>query len=82
MDNTTQKILEIVTEIQDGQTEMRKEMSELRKDISDVRRELDTNTRAIAELADQPRSVFGYAKEIDLLMSRVAKLEQHIGLGK
>ena len=76
MDSTTKQILEIVTNIQ--------ERMATKEDLEEVRRELQRqiteNTQAIAELSEQIRNVFGYAKEIDMLMTRVSVLEKHAGL--
>ena len=33
-------------------------------------------------MAEQLRSVFGYAKEIDMLLSRVKVIEKHLGIPK
>jgi predicted nucleic acid-binding Zn-ribbon protein len=75
MDEMMKKILEIVTGTQD-------EVSEMHKEMSDVRRDINANTRAIADMAEQLRSVFGYAKEIDALMARVSVLEQKMEAAK
>lgn len=76
MDDTTKHILEIVTDIQEQMT--------TKNDLEEVRRALQAqiteNTEAIAELSEQIRNVFGYAKEIDMLMERVSTLEKHAGL--
>jgi uncharacterized protein Yka (UPF0111/DUF47 family) len=71
MDTTTKQILEIVLQTQEN-------VSEIRKEVLAMRREIDANTRAIAELVEQLRGVMGYAKEIDMLLSRVSALEKEV----
>ena len=83
MDNTTKQILEIVTNIQeqmstkDDTRSIRIEMEEIRRDLQ---KQIMANTEAIAELSEQIRNVFGYAKEIDMLMTRVSTIEKHVGI--
>lgn len=76
MDETTKQILEIVTNIQDKMA--------TRSDLEETRRglqmQITENTKAIAELSEQIRNVFGYSKEIDLLMERVSALERQAGI--
>ena len=75
MDDSIKKILEIVTETQEG-------VVSLQKDVSEMRKEIDANTKAIAQMAEELRSVFGYAKEIDALMTRMSAVEKHVGISK
>ena len=70
MDDTTKKILEIVTDMQERMV--------TKDDISNLQRQINANTAAIADLSEQLRSVFGYAKEIDMLISRVSTLEKQM----
>jgi len=87
MDDSTRKILEIVTDIQEqvtvGFATVRREMA-TKEDLEAVRRDLQeqitANTKAIAELSEQLRGVFGYAKEIDSLLSRISVIEKHLGI--
>ncbi len=83
MDDTTKQILEIVTNIQE-QMATKDDSKSVRVEMEETRRELQMqiteNTQAIAELSEQIRNVFGYAKEIDLLMERVSVLEKHANL--
>ena len=78
MDDSTKKILEIVTDIQDRMV--------ARDDLDATRRELQAqiteNTKAIAALTEQMRNVFGFAKEIDFLMTRISSIEKHVGISK
>ncbi|MDP3646193.1 MAG: hypothetical protein Q8R25_03835 [bacterium] len=78
MDETTKKILEIVTDIQDRMA-TKVDLESVRKDLQ---AQISENTRAIAEMAEQLRGVFGYAKEIDALMTRMAAVEKHVGIAK
>ena len=88
MDDTTKKILEIVTGIQDQLSDVQQRMAtkddirNLQEQINNHTRMIEANTKAIADMAEQLRSVFGYAKEIDLLMSRVSAIERHVGISK
>jgi hypothetical protein len=83
MDDTTKKILEIVTEIQGDVSDIKKTMA-TKEDLEAVRRELQAqiseNTKAIAKMAEELRNVFGYAKEIDALMTRMSAVEKHVGI--
>lgn len=76
MDNTTKQILEIVTDIQERMA-TKDELEEIRRDL---RTQIVENTKAIAELSEQIRNVFGYAKEIDMIMARVSAIEKHVGI--
>lgn len=66
MDTTTKQILEIVTDIQEqmatkGDTaSIRSEMEEMRRGLQ---MQITENTKAISELSEQIRNMFGYAKE-------------------
>ena len=88
MDKSIKKILEIVTDTQEEVSDMRKQMATkedlkgmaTKDDVRGLRSQISENTRAIAEMAEQLRGVFGYAKEIDALMTRVR--EKHVGLAK
>lgn len=91
MEDSTKQILEIVTDIQErmavkDETAGKEDLKKLatKDDLERVHRELQAqiteNTKAIAELAEQIRSVLGYAKEIDMLAARVAAIEKHVGI--
>jgi hypothetical protein len=79
MDETTKKILEIVTETQEhllsfsGRTE--ENFREVRSEISNVRHDLEDLQNRVGDMG-------GYAKEIDLLLSRVSAVEKHVGISK
>ncbi len=90
MDESIKTILEIVTEIQEDVSGIRDRMAtkealqavhlDLQAQINAHTRTIEANTKAIADLSEQLRSVLGYAKEIDLLMDRVSAIEKHIGI--
>ncbi len=69
MDKGTKQILEIVTDMQENMPSMRGTMSTLatKEDLRQLRLDLQSqiteNTKAIAALTEQMRTVFGYAKE-------------------
>ena len=86
MDDTTKKILEIVTDIQAEVSEIKNELTafrnettqnfhELRAEIADIRRDVE-------DLQEKIGNMSGYAKEIDSLMARMAAVEKHVGLAK
>jgi replicative DNA helicase len=81
MDETTKTILEIVTDIQermatkDGLEVVRQD---LQVQINNHSRQIEANTKAIAELSEQIKNVLGFAKEIDVLMTRVSTLEKQV----
>lgn len=76
MDTMTKQILEIVTDIQE-QMATKSGLEEVRRTLQ---AQLAENMEAIAELSGQIRNVFGYAKEIDILMERVSAIEKHVGI--
>jgi uncharacterized coiled-coil DUF342 family protein len=76
MDNDTKQIFKIVTDIQ----EQMATKDDLRQMSLELHAQIAENTKAIAELAEQIRSVLGYAKEIDTLMLRVSAIEKHVGI--
>lgn len=83
MDETTKAILEIVTDIQDRMATkdaLHAVHMDLQEQINNHSRQIEANTKAIAEMSEQLRSVFGYAKEIDMLMSRVRVVEEKLGI--
>lgn len=86
MDKTTKKILEIVTETQEDVADIRKHMAtkedirNLQEQINNHTRQIEANTKAIADMAEQLRGVFGYAKEIDMLLSRMSVVEKRLGI--
>ena len=92
MDETTKKILEIVTDMQENNATKadiqaaKNDIKNLDEKLDSVRRDLQTqiseNTKAISQMAEELRSVFGYAKEIDVLMTRMAAVEKHVGIMK
>ena len=84
MDDTTKKILEIVTDIQTDVSGLRSEFTtfrseteenfrSLRAEISDIHRDLENLQNRIGDIS-------GYAKEIDLLLSRVSNIEKLLGI--
>jgi len=78
MDDSTKKILEIVTDIQDKMS-TKVQLEDVRTDLQS---QISANTKAIAELTEHMRNVFGYAKEIDSLMSRMSEVEKRVGMTK
>lgn len=74
MDETTKKILEIVTDMQENNA--------TKDDIRNLQAQITENTKAIAQMAEDLRSVFGYAKEIDALMTRMTIVEKQLGIAK
>jgi len=78
MDEAIKKILEIVTDIQDKMA-TKEDLESARKDLQS---QITANTKAIAEMAEQLRSVFGYAKEIYMLMTRMNAVEKQLGIAK
>ncbi|MBI4067869.1 hypothetical protein HY413_00485 [Candidatus Kaiserbacteria bacterium] len=75
MDRTTKKILEVVTDIQDKMA-TKEDIQDIQDQINNHTRQIEANTKAIAEMSQPLRSVFGYAKEIDLLMANVKVLTE------
>jgi hypothetical protein len=78
MDDTTKKILEIVSDIQDRMA-TKSDLEAVRKDLQ---AQITENTKAIAKMAEELRGVFGYAKEIDALTARMSAVEKHVGIAK
>jgi chromosome segregation ATPase len=84
MDETTKTILDIVTDIQEDVTDIRKRMAtkddiaHLQEQINNHTRQIEANTKAVAELSEQIRNVLGFAKEIDVLITRVSTLEKQV----
>ena len=79
MDETTQKILEIVTDIQEELQAFRAENNEehraMRAEVADLRHDIE-------ELQENIGNMSGYAKEIDSLMARMTAVEKHVGIAK
>ncbi|MEK7509843.1 MAG: hypothetical protein AAB605_03965 [Patescibacteria group bacterium] len=48
-------------------------LAEIKTEVRDIRRRLEV-------LEEQVKSMTGYSKEIDHLLDRVAKIEEHLGL--
>ena len=84
MEESIRKILEIVTDLQEQMERMQKQMITLatKEDLEDVRKDhqaqIGENTRAIDDLTEQLRSVHGYAKEIDMLISQMSVLKNEV----
>ncbi len=76
MDNTSKKILDIVTDIQEQMVTK----NDLEKTRLELQRQITKNTKAVADLSEQIRNILGYAKEIDALMNRISAIEKHLGL--
>lgn len=71
MDDTTQKILEIVTDIQDRVESMEENMA--------TKADVLANTIAIEKLSDKVDNLAKNAKEdIDMLVSRVTVVEKRV----
>jgi hypothetical protein len=85
MDEATKTILEILTGIQDRMA-TKDDVQRVETNLESVRRDLQAqiaeNTKAIADLAEQLRGVLGYAKEIDLLMTRMSVVEKQLGIAQ
>lgn len=79
MDETTQKILEIVTDIQEELHAFRAENNEehraMRSEVVDLRHDIE-------ELQENIGNMSGYAKEIVSLMARMTAVEKHVGISK
>jgi hypothetical protein len=52
------------------------------QELSDVRSEIRSLRRDVEHLHDRLAEIGGYAKEIDVLMDRVSRVEAHLGLNQ
>ena len=84
MDETTKKILEIVTDIQENMP-TKADIEVIRGAVHGVATQLDSletkvsvNTTTIENLNDSLDGIRGYAKEIDALASRVKVIEKQL----
>ena len=73
MDDAIQKILEIVTGMQEDITVMKADIAFIKTEVQDIRSRLEA-------LEAQMRGQGGFAKEIDMLMNRVGAIERHLGI--
>ena len=78
MENNIKQVLEIVSDVQEHMAS-KDDLAGLERSL---RSEISENTRAIAALSDGLRGQAGFAKEIDLLMSRLKVVEHHLGLAQ
>ena len=76
MENDIKQVLEIVSDVQ---THMASKDDLVGLERS-LRSEIRDNTQAITELSEGLRGQAGFAKEIDLIMSRLKVVEHHLGL--
>lgn len=56
------------------------QFEEIKKDIRDIRAELVDIHRRLDRLEEQGASSAGFAKEIDIILSRVVFIEKHLGI--
>lgn len=73
MDETTKKILEIVTDTQERVVRVEGDTQFIKAEVKDIRNRLDA-------IEEQVRGQSGYAKEIDALMSRLSVVEKRVGI--
>ncbi|WP_157083464.1 hypothetical protein [Bradyrhizobium manausense] len=75
-------IADLRTELSDFRNEFNDFRNETNQNFRDLRAEVADLRRDVEELRDRIGNVEGYAKEIDLLMSRISVLEQKVGISK
>ena len=80
MNEDTKQILEIVTDIQDNMVTKQELASELSQTERRLKAQINENTKAIRDLSEAVQGQAGFAKEIDMLMSRMAIVERHLGI--
>lgn len=76
MNEDIKQVLEIVTAMQE-QMVSKEDFNKLERSL---RIQIMDNTSAVASLCELHRDHSGFAKEIDLVMSRVAVIEQKLGI--
>lgn len=62
-------------ELAELRVEMHEGFAELRAEVRDARREIEAIKQQVGHMV-------GYAKEIDYLLERVARIEEHIGIAR
>lgn len=78
MNDDLKNILEIVSDIQEHMV-AKEDLVELERSL---RSEISENTRAIARLSEGLKGQAGFAREIDLIMSRLKVVEHHLGIDR
>ena len=76
MENDIKQVLDFLSDVQEHMAS--------KNDLAGIERSLRSaiseNTQAITELSEGLRGQAGFAREIDLLMSRLKVVEHHLGL--
>lgn len=73
-------IEELRAELTDFRKEVGGQFEQVKKDIRDVRAELVDIHRRLDRLEEQGASSAGFAKETDIILSRVVFIEKHLGI--
>ncbi len=68
-------IADIKAELAEFRTETSENFRDIRAELAEIRRDAERLKEKVGNMA-------GYSKEIDMLMDRVSKLEEHVGISK
>ena len=68
------------TEVGDLRTEMRQGFNRVDEELHAIRVEVVSIRKEIDALQEKTMGMVGYSKEIDHLLTRVARIEKHLGI--